>query len=148
MDWCPKLILCKLIKGRELALKQITSVYWTCKSNPGSIWILLLMESMGKKLRLFLTSPTFTRNKKKSNAFSIWTANLICILQHKGVKVSVTLLTQLSLRINWNIIHCKNKLQHVQANQFYSGREMREWEEQDCSFVCLLCVKHYRPVLS
>lgn len=54
------------------------------------------------------------------------TGNLICILQHHGVKVSVTLLTQLSLRINWNIIHCKNKLQHVLANQFYSGRGMRE----------------------
>lgn len=54
------------------------------------------------------------------------TGNLICILQHHGVKVSVTLLTQLSLRINWNIIRCKNKLQHVLANQFYSGREMRE----------------------
>lgn len=38
------------------------------------------------------------------------TANLICILQHQGVKVSMTLLTQLSLRINWNIINCKNKL--------------------------------------
>lgn len=54
------------------------------------------------------------------------TTSLICILQHQGVKVSVRLLTQLSLRINWNIIHCKNKLQYVLSNQFCSGRERRE----------------------
>lgn len=64
MDWCPKLILCKLIKGRELALKQITSVYWTCKSNPGSIWILLLMESMGKNSDFSLLAPLLLEIEK------------------------------------------------------------------------------------
>lgn len=68
------------------------------------------------------------------------TTNLICILR-QGDKVGVRLLTQLSLRLNRNIIHCKNKLQHVLPNQFYSGRDMREWEkEQERPQFCLAAV--------
>lgn len=68
------------------------------------------------------------------------TTKLICILR-QGDKVGVRLLTQLSLRINWNIIHCKNKLQHVLPNQFYSGRDVREWEkEQERPQFCLAAV--------
>lgn len=142
MDWCPKLSLCRLIKGRELALKLITPVYWNCKSNQiPEVAGYFYMESMGKKLTNFSLLALLLLEIKANWVSSLFeTANLICILQHQGVKVSVTLLTQLSLRINWNIIHCKNKLPHVLANQFYSGREMREREEQETAVLSVCSV--------
>lgn len=104
---------------------------------------------MGKNLTNFsLLAPPLLEIKPNwiSSLFEI--ANLICILQHQSVKVSVTLLTQLSLRINWNIIHCKNKLQHVLANQFYSAREMSEWEEQEIAVLSVCSVSSIKDLSS